>query len=261
MATYNLLEPKITQEIGGAPLGFDTARDVSLFATTEFLFTTSIMLIIGVAAGRYMLAGVWRIEASERGVRKSNEEIKRVTLGLLGVLSLFVILYTFNKGLLLGDVGLAGLGSGTTPTSQLPVETKVPPQAVTNGTEQANRDALTAQGITVNNPPCTATKTTECTNLADLPQSAMSMLIQLKDSCPGSSVVVTGGTEPGHKTHGPGKAVIDIRIGDEKLDSCISKFVLVNPPLAKSWCNRAYRGLGFTFCDEVSSQPHWHAFK
>ena len=42
-------------------------------------------------------------------LRGPNDKFKRVTLGLLGVFSLFLVLYTFNKGLLLGDVGLDSL--------------------------------------------------------------------------------------------------------------------------------------------------------
>lgn len=60
----------------------------------------------------YARAGLIRMQASEQGVRKSNEEIKRVTIGLLGILSLFVIIYTFNRDILRGDVGLDAFRTG-----------------------------------------------------------------------------------------------------------------------------------------------------
>jgi hypothetical protein len=269
MATsYTNLERNIMNEIGVEPLSFDANQDISTYATFNFIYVSSITLIIAAAAVMYIIAGGWRIEASERGIRKSNETFKRVTLGLLGVLSLFVILYTVNKDLLLGDVGLSALKTkvqGGTGEVVPAISTTQPVQ--TNGTEQANRDALQAAGISVNKGPCTEEQVRatspngpppNCTNLADLPSSAISMLIQLKDSCPGSTVVVTGGTEPGHKTHRPGAAVVDLRMGTGALDGCIknpSKFNKVSP--TPGFCRAAYSGLGFMFCDEKGVE-HWH---
>jgi hypothetical protein len=115
MASYTSLEPAFTQTFtqDGQAVGFSTDAAVSLFASTSFLYTLGIMLSVVAAGVMYARAGVWRMEASERGVKKSNEEIKRTTLGLLGVLSLFVIIYTFNRDLLTGNVGLDGLRAGT----------------------------------------------------------------------------------------------------------------------------------------------------
>lgn len=267
MASYNLLEENITKGLSANKLEFDTNKTVDLLTTTSFLYTTAIMLIIGVAAARYMLAGVWRMEASERGVRRSKEEIQRVTLGLIGVLSLFVILYTFNKGLLRGDVGLKNLESKKVAVSGVGGTTAATPTPAistptTNGTEKANRDALAAVGITVNKDPCTPEQMQEakpsCTNLADLGQSAMSMLVQLRDSCPGANITVTGGTEPGHKSHGPGKSVVDLRIGTPVLDACISKKGSPGPDL--NFCIGTWVWLGFVFCNEKNTS-HWHVFK
>jgi hypothetical protein len=108
---YTPLETSYTGALStsNTPLGFDATQVVSLFASTSFLWSAGIMICVLAAGFMYMRAGAIRMQASEAGVRKSNEEIKRVTLGLIGVLSLFVILYTFNKGLLQGDVDLQGL--------------------------------------------------------------------------------------------------------------------------------------------------------
>lgn len=107
--TYTSLEPSYFQSTGVQAPAFNTGQAVSLFSSTSFLYSLAIMLSVLAAGVMYARAGIWRMEASERGVRRSNDEIKRVTLGLLGVLSLFVILYTFNKDLLSGNVGLDGL--------------------------------------------------------------------------------------------------------------------------------------------------------
>ncbi len=269
MATsYTNLEPAFTEALSSKPLSFDAAQAVSTANTFDFLFVSSITLILGAAAVMYIIAGGWRIEASERGMRKSNETFKRVTLGLIGVLSMFTVIYTINRDLLRGDVGLSRLSSitkGVGTAGVVPV-TQSPATPSTNGSEQANRDALAAAGISVNKSPCTAAQLVQtnpngpppsCTNLADLGQSAITMLIQLKDYCPGSSITVTGGTEPGHKTHGPNKAVIDLRIGTEPLDGCIKNPSKFNKLPTPSGCNSAYSGLGFKFCDEKGTS-HWH---
>jgi hypothetical protein len=114
--TYLPLEPSYTSILGenARAATFSTSQAVDLFASTSFLYSLGIMIIVVAAAWRYGLAGIWRMQASERGQTKSNEELKRVTLGLLGVLSLFTILYTVNKGLLKGDIDLKSLRSQTT---------------------------------------------------------------------------------------------------------------------------------------------------
>jgi len=110
--TYTSLEPSFAQSLGATNPTFATGGAVELFASTSFLYSLGIMLSVVAAGVMYARAGLWRMEASERGVRRSNEEIKRTTLGLLGVLSLFVVIYTFNPDLLTGEVGLRNLRAG-----------------------------------------------------------------------------------------------------------------------------------------------------
>ncbi len=109
---YTSLEPSFSSALGVSAPTFKTGDALSLFTSTSFLYSLGIMLSVVAAGVMYARAGVWRMEASERGVKRSNEEIKRTTLGLFGVLSLFAIIYTFNADLLTGNVGLAGLKAG-----------------------------------------------------------------------------------------------------------------------------------------------------
>lgn len=271
LVSYTSLEPAFSQTFtqNGQAVGFSTDAAVSLFASTSFLYTMGIMLSVVAAGVMYARAGVWRMEASERGVKKSNEEIKRTTLGLLGVLSLFVIIYTFNRDLLTGEVGLADLRAnpaGSEVSTQNPTATP-PVIQPTNGTEEANWAALRAAGIIITSTsgqttPCTQEQLSQarptCTSLNNMPQSVITMLIQLKDTC-GGQVVVVGGTEPGHRTHGPGLPVVDIDDASRQLNECIggNKFV-AGPTLG--FCNYTRIGLGFTFCNERGTS-HWHVFK
>ena len=161
--TYIPLEPSFSQSLGikDAP-AFKAGEVASLFTSTSFLYSFAIMLSVVAAGVMYARAGIYRMQASEAGVRKSNDEIKRTTIGLLGVLSLFVIIYTFNKGLLTGDVGLDGLkvksftsggggvygGGGATAGDQGPV-------GASCQTKEATISALTSSAGICGNARCT----------------------------------------------------------------------------------------------------------
>jgi hypothetical protein len=246
---------------------------VTLFSSTSFLWSAGIMISVVAAGFMYMRAGIIRMQASEAGVRKSNAEIKRVTLGLLGVLSLFVILYTFNKGLLRGDVGLEGLkansvntgsvtGEGTSPSTTAGTGS-VPPPATTDGSEAVNRKILNDAGITINKDPCVGSNTS-CTNVGGINPASISLLLKLKAEC-SCAVQVTGGTEPGHSAnsnHGVGKEAIDVSLTTELTNFFKSKGTIVGntPP-----CNIKYGYGGFIFwyeaqgCDSVGGPLHYHA--
>jgi hypothetical protein len=119
---YQPLEPDSLRSVGVAPPTFD--GNTSFYATTSFLYTLFFVAIIGAAFYRYMLAGILRMQASDTAIRNSNETFRKTTLGLLGVFSLFLILVTFNKDLVTGDIGLGDLASKN-------METKPPPIAAT----------------------------------------------------------------------------------------------------------------------------------
>jgi hypothetical protein len=130
---YVPLEPTFANDIGmNNMLNFSTTGAISLFTSISFLWTLGIVACVAGAGFVWVRGGLYRMEASEAGIRKSNEEFKRGSLGLLGVMSLFLILYTVNKGLLIGDVGLNNLmvggssaisGGGGTTQQQTPPST------------------------------------------------------------------------------------------------------------------------------------------
>jgi len=133
-------------------------------------------------------------------------------------------------------------------------------------TEDANWQALRNAGIIITSTanqrtPCTADQLRQssptCTSLVDMPSSVISMLIQVKTTC-GGAMQVVGGTEPGHRTHGPGKAAVDVDDNDSTLNACIRGFGA--GPNVGSWCTATYTKYGFTFCDERGTS-HWHIFK
>ncbi len=108
---YKALEPSSITALSSVGASTNVS-DASFAGITTFVYSLFFIGIIGAAFYRYTLAGMFRMEASESGIRKSNEIFKRVTLGLLGVFSLFILLFTVNKGLVTGDVPLGNLKSG-----------------------------------------------------------------------------------------------------------------------------------------------------
>ena len=119
---YELLEPKITSELNpvGQSLSFSTNQPLSFYASTTFIWGVFFVAIVTFAFVRFVLASGLRMQGTPTSISKSNEIFKTVTLGLLGVFSLFLILYTFNKDLLIGDVGLGELGIKNTGSYSAP---------------------------------------------------------------------------------------------------------------------------------------------
>lgn len=110
MPSYSALEPDTLASLGVPAPVFDGST--SFLATSTFLYALFFVAIVTASFYRYVVAGALRIQASESTIRQSNEIIKKVTLGLIGVFSLFILLFTVNKSLVTGDVGLDGLRTG-----------------------------------------------------------------------------------------------------------------------------------------------------
>lgn len=74
------------------------------------------------------------------------------------------------------------------------------------------RSQLTSiSNVSINHSNCPTIGSTGCTSVTDLGAGAITGIRNLESGC-GCSIVITGGTEYWlHATHGPGKAVVDIR--------------------------------------------------
>jgi hypothetical protein len=270
MATpYTPLEPSSITALSSVGASTNVS-DASFAGITTFVYSLFFIGIIGAAFYRYTLAGMFRMEASESGIRKSNEIFKRVTLGLLGVFSLFILLFTVNKGLVTGDVPLGNLKSGGQ-TSGGQVAQPPSPAVGAPGTgdgraeaiqqDAAVRQQLTSQGITVNKPVCPNPSATDCTTIGGVHPDTISMLLRLRTTC-NTPYTVTGGTEKGHAengTHGPGRPAVDLSFGNQTLNTCITTSEKATPNPIPGYCVNAYKKLGYIFCQ--TSKPHWHVYK
>jgi len=157
-----------------------------------------IMIVIG--GIQYMLTG----SIAKKG--QAKETINAAILGLVLALVAFTVLKTINKDLVAFDLvkTIEDLRDRARLESVGVEPSDISPE------EQTVRDRLKQAGIIINNPPCAAGQTTGCTNVGGLPENAIVGIIELKDKCK-CAITITGGSEGGHTTHGPGNPVVDIR--------------------------------------------------
>ncbi len=96
------------------------------------------------------------------------------------------------------------------------------PVAVGSG-EYTHEEAIAAlnSGITTNKPGCTLQTDPNCTSLTRIPRGAIDGINAIQAKC-GCSIVISGGTEVGHASHGPGIATVDMRL-TQPLLSAIQK--------------------------------------
>lgn len=178
-----------------------------------FVLTISVIL----AVVMIIIAG---IEYTAYGMSEEikSDAKKRITYAIAGLLLALVswlLLYIINPKLVEGDLLLpsakitdvgrtgpsAGGGGAGTSTGPRP--------AGYREAELALRAELQSKGVGVSGSICSTYQQTSCTSLTDVPRSAIDRIIALKNTC-GCDVTITGGAEAGHKTHGPGKPVLDL---------------------------------------------------
>lgn len=124
------------------------------------------------------------------------------------------------------------------------------------GGEESTREAIEAQGVSINKGPCNGRDYRQvengCTDVQGLPQHSIDRLGELNQAA-GGDLMLTGGTEGGHNAHGAGKNVVDLR-PDPELDA----YVRANT--VKTWQGKqgTWHQLnnGDLFLDEGD---HWHA--
>ncbi len=119
------------------------------------------------------------------------------------------------------------------------------------------RTELAKKSITINNANCVHVGQKNCTSLDGLPQSTLNHLIELQKEAK-EPFVITGGTEYWlHKTHGPGKPVIDIRYKETLLND-IQK-MSKDGNIASYQCEIMGRQPPAVNCNESQGKPsHFH---
>ncbi|MFZ2484530.1 MAG: pilin [Minisyncoccia bacterium] len=230
-------------------------------AYIEGFFVLMIMVAGGLAVLKIVVGGIKYMSTDAfSGKSEAKTTIENAIWGLLLAISAWLILNTINTGLTSFNLsvtpiappatspggGGGGGGGGGTPMTQQQIQA-----------DTAIRNQLTANIIAVPNGPCTQGQTTNCTNVNGLPRSAIDGLIALKKSCGSGCVVsVSGGTEGGHATHGPGLPQVDLSLKNSTLNSYIrtNDAGSANPNCGIRSAPR-YKVGGATY---VNEGDHWH---
>ncbi len=201
---------------------FSTSGSLTGYLNTIFKAAISIGAILAVirlayAGYIYMGGDMWGNK------ERAKEIIRNVFLGILLLLSIFIILFQINPNLLNLTVITQPLNIPFSPTpSPLPNETGTR----TRPDENSVRDALARGQVFVYNSPCTRDGQTRCTNVGGLAQRGVDGLLALKTDCQ-CQVLITGGTEgyPNHSAgtaHLPGNGVVDLN-RNTRLDAYIQQ--------------------------------------
>ena len=207
------------------------------------------------------------ISGPNPGLRSEGFGIMKKTLvGIVIVFSSWIII---NEMLLFFASPAGTTGAGTVLNNPWnAVNCSLPPAPETKGsaydgpgapTEQAQpRTILSAAGINAKENYCQyfgpPNQTTLCTTLVQLPQRAITGLINLREGC-ACEIYITGGTEViGHVGHGPGIAKVDIR-KNQTLDAYI---LSIGGTSQTTTLGPLYTVNGVTYLDEIGNEPHWH---
>jgi hypothetical protein len=190
----------------------------------------AVYLAILVATIMFVYAGILYVTASanENNLGKAKKVFWSVFWGLVIVLASWLIINVILSILTPGG----GLNFWTAKahecqdyavvTDSSGGSTVVVTTTRSSGPTLSNAEAtarLNAAGITISSSGnCSDPSNSSCTSLEGIPESTVTSLIALKQQCPTCNIVVTGGTETGHATHGPGRPPVDLRFDQATAD-------------------------------------------
>lgn len=296
--TYTPLEKDVTTFLGKTtPLGFSTQGQIDNSDWQSYILSLMVTIIIAITVIQSFRIA-WVLESpdtlgpSQERITLGKKMFRQLVVGVIFVLMMWPLSNMLNSDILNGKISFSpppkdnkSLSTATFATST----TSLPP--ISSGQV---RSTLLAAGVKINHDECTydqmaGTNNTPppCTNVEGLPEETVNMLVYLKTiGCPSCVVEVTGGTEPGHETHGVGKYPVDLHCSDggtpcandnnplnvfirglNKLNKTTSSPVsIANKTI--TYCNNIYGTYyngSFYFCDENVSKtgsgaPHWHVF-
>lgn len=211
-----------------------------------------------------IVIGGFQYISSDAIMKKSEgkERIKNAVLGLVLVISAWLILNTINPNLLNINLNIEAITTTSTGGFGTLSKEGVKMTDAQIADSNAVRASLATEDVWTYKGPCTEGQTTGCVNLNGLSETIKSGLVTLNSVCDKSSTggcntIITGGTESGHSTnslHNTGNAV------DLRTDANLSAYIVTNGgiPVQTDYGLRyemKIDGKTFYFLDEGN---HWH---
>jgi len=257
--------------LAALPKTTDSGGKTTLATYLPAVFSLSIgigaaMAVVMITYGGILYATTDAINGKEEGKKYITDAI----VGLLLILSSWIILVTINPNmvnfsLILPKPKVIPDAGGIIPGGGTPGNGRIYPGYPLSDVQLAEnaRTLKTLQdaniGINNGGTPCTNPAVTSgCTNVYQLPGQAINGVIALKNA-PGCNcnVQITGGTEGGHETHGPGLPRLDLA-----KDGALNAYIINNKfgPIVRNRKNEPVYTLklstgSYSFTDEGS---HWH---
>lgn len=228
--------------------GFETAEKFPeyLLAITKFaIWVVGIVALFMIIWGGFMYV-------TSAGNTSRLDTAKRVIFdaffGLIVALGAWLLLYVINPDLVKFESSMEPVNVD---------EIGVPEEVVAEADQYTHDEAATklnGAGIGITSTGnCSNQNNSKCTSLQGIPKSTVDKLINLKKES-GCSFNVTGGTEVGHKSHGPGRPVVDVTEND-----CLAK-ELENPKkydITKICTTNKYNDVRHN-CTYVEKTSHFH---
>lgn len=244
---YTLLE-----EIPGSTTG--VTGNLATYLQNLYKFT---FWAIGVAALFMLTVGGFMYVTSAGNTSRVETAKTIITDSLLGIIvALFawLFLYVINpdlvEGLQLPNTAPTG---GTTPAPG------TSPGATGGTLSHATAVAALGGSITLSSSgSCSDQQNPSCTSLEGVPTKTVDWIKNLRDKS-GCSLIITGGTEVGHKTHGPGLGSIDF--GES---NCLGTFLQNNITkhnelgIQRICATTTWFSKVGASCTESAGAPHFH---
>ncbi|MGC9046584.1 MAG: pilin [Minisyncoccia bacterium] len=220
------------------------------------------MLVGGIiAVGVIVYAGILRIFSSgnPKKIQESNSYITGAIFGLLLLFGASILFNTINPRIANLTFAMFRIQVPNPPPRQSQVESW--PQPLSDPSYQLDdataRCMLQARGISVNKSNCTYIGQTNCTSLDGITATAVHGAIQLAQLAKknNKNITITGGTEYWlHKTHGPGKSILDIHYDKDLINDVKN---LQSGNTINSWiCEKGSKDFGQA-CD-TNDTDHFH---
>lgn len=254
-ATYTPLAPLPLGEGGNTPATYTLTNYLTGAIKLLVAVAGALAIIVLIIGGtQYVAAG---INPSAKGDAK--ERIWNALIGLALVLTSYLILNSIDPRLVQFNLTLPRVGAVPTTPGAITASPTTAPTSGAWASDENERAQLATKGISVKTPPCTTIGQSRCTSVTGLGQSAINGLGALKSSCPGCSIVVTGGTEywlhSATTKHRPGNSVVDIRKGSS---SALDAKILTGTALGQGSCSNLGRRYSLGGAIYVNEGNHWH---
>lgn len=251
---YTTLAPLPNTTNCGTGSGPECKTNLSTYLPGVFNFSIGIAAVL--AFIMITIGGIiYATSDAISGKTEGRTYVTNALWGLLLVLGSYAIIYTINPQFLNLNLDVK--------TPYIPVGTPsasvgVPMTQQQIADDQAVRNQLSP--VTVNNLACTTGATQGCTNVNGLPPLAITGVKNLQSAC-NCEVVITGGTEGGHATHGIGAPIMDLRP-----TAGLNSYLKATNPYDGQVVIKSFNGSHAKFVYEVvggnasgtSTGNHWH---